>query len=353
MSTKLYGKDLKEYEEIDVESLLAKLSFDELSELNNDIDPDNSLLPPALRCRDQTEKEATGPYNREQLLHYLEEKAKNEKDWDENVPFTKDIKRGKTYLPKDDTVAKDTFGEMPIELDVDEEFSEAINGAHEKDLVDLAGILGMHNLINQMQYYNALKGVPQEATFSGIVKSTALKLVPDEPPNSTDVDACIEKLQKDDPSLTEINVNNMKHIPREKLIRLIEATKKSTHLEKLSLANTATADAEMRGLIEVLEQSKSLKNLNVESNFISGDLLAKLIRATLKTQTLKEFHAENQRSAVLGNKIETDIAKSIEENDTILRVGISFQGMEARYRVADALEHNYERIRLKRLGMDV
>jgi len=81
---------------------------------------------------------------------------------------------------------------MPIELDIDEEFVDAMNGANEKDLVDLAGnfvffpsrtlqksiyrysaifvsgILGMHSFINQVQYYNAVKGVPQDATFSGI-----------------------------------------------------------------------------------------------------------------------------------------------------------------------------------------
>lgn len=50
---------------------------------------------------------------------------------------------------------------MPIELDVDDddELDEALNDAPEKDLVDLAGILGMHNLLNQPQYYNALKVV--------------------------------------------------------------------------------------------------------------------------------------------------------------------------------------------------
>lgn len=50
----------------------------------------------------------------------------------------------------------------------------------------------------------------------------------------------------------------------------------------------------MQGLIEVLEKNKSLTVLNVESNFLSGDLLAKLLRATLANQTLIEFHAENQ-----------------------------------------------------------
>lgn len=65
-------------------------------------------------------------------------------------------------MPKDDANKKKSSGmEMPIELDLDDDdeddLNEALHKAHEKDLVDLAGILGMHNLLNQPQYYNALK----------------------------------------------------------------------------------------------------------------------------------------------------------------------------------------------------
>lgn len=38
-----------------------------------------------------------------------------------------------------------------------------------------------------------------------------------------------------------------------------------------------------------------------------------------------------------------DMMHSIEENESLLRVGISFDSMLARYRVSDALERNYER----------
>lgn len=42
MTTKLYGKDLKDYDDVDIETLLTKLSAEELEELNNDVDPDVS-----------------------------------------------------------------------------------------------------------------------------------------------------------------------------------------------------------------------------------------------------------------------------------------------------------------------
>lgn len=39
---KLYGKDLSEYEDIDVESLLAQLSSEEIQLLAKEVDPDVS-----------------------------------------------------------------------------------------------------------------------------------------------------------------------------------------------------------------------------------------------------------------------------------------------------------------------
>lgn len=53
------------------------------------------MLPPSQRCKDQTTKAATGPYKRENLLKFLEDKAKSEKDWDDVVPFAAGLKRGK------------------------------------------------------------------------------------------------------------------------------------------------------------------------------------------------------------------------------------------------------------------
>lgn len=114
MSTKVFGRDLREYDDVDIDSLLTKLTTEELEELNNEVDPDvspreavfrrffsfsvfqNSLLPPSQRCRDQTNKDPTGPFNRQHLLKHLEETAKNEKDWDEPVPFEAGKKRGES-----------------------------------------------------------------------------------------------------------------------------------------------------------------------------------------------------------------------------------------------------------------
>ncbi|MCP9260352.1 Tropomodulin [Dirofilaria immitis] len=368
---KIYGKELRDLDDADLEGLLSKLSPEELEDLNSDFDPDNSLLPPSQRCRNQTSKQPTGPYQRDKLLLFLEESAKQEEDWEEWVPFSPGIKR-------------------ELDLDDEDDLDEALHEAPEKDLVDLAGILGMHNLLNQSQYYNALKsshsfvhandrhgslkeyslvagvarthkkrdcsqeGKGQDettgTTFSGVVRAFEPKILPEEPENETDVDDCIRKLEANDEMVTEININNMKRISKERIKALIKASCASKHIKKLSLANTAISDQEARGLVELLETSPSLRVLNVESNFITPELLAKLLRATLATQNLTEFHAENQRASVLGNQIEMDMMLTVEENESLLRVGVSFQSMEARHRVSEALERNYERRMMNGIG---
>ena len=43
MATKLFGKDLKDYEDMDVEQMLDTLTAAEIEELNNYVDPDVSV----------------------------------------------------------------------------------------------------------------------------------------------------------------------------------------------------------------------------------------------------------------------------------------------------------------------
>ena len=51
------------------------------------------MTAPSDRCRYKTDKKPSGAYNRKKLLDFLEKKAKEEKDWDEEKPYTKE-KRG-------------------------------------------------------------------------------------------------------------------------------------------------------------------------------------------------------------------------------------------------------------------
>lgn len=58
----------------------------------------NALLPAGLRQKDQTSKTASGPFDRERLLKYLEKEAMEYKDRDDIVPFTGEKKGGLLFF---------------------------------------------------------------------------------------------------------------------------------------------------------------------------------------------------------------------------------------------------------------
>ena len=91
----LGGRNLKEFEDLNVEDLLNQLSAEELEQLSDEVDPDDSLLPASQRCKDQTSKEPTGPLKRRQLLTFLTKYAQEQEDWPEFKPFVAGVKMGK------------------------------------------------------------------------------------------------------------------------------------------------------------------------------------------------------------------------------------------------------------------
>jgi hypothetical protein len=90
----LYGRDLKEYDNMPFEDLLNELTEAELEELSNDVDPDDSHIPPSMRCREQTKKAPTGPLNRKKLLEFLKKFALEQEDWPESKLHEVGVKRG-------------------------------------------------------------------------------------------------------------------------------------------------------------------------------------------------------------------------------------------------------------------
>jgi tropomodulin len=208
MSYNYRTKDLSEVDFSDIDELISKLTPDELEILNNDIDPDDPYLPPSERCRDQTKKKPTGPYNRDRLIKFLEDQGKNEKDWEQNKAYVKET-RGKVWQPppKPEQTTEHT------ELDsITTEWDEILASASEAEIVELAAILGFTGLVNQVQFYAALKN-EENVSYGGwnaAAKAEALKFVPPEPDNQTDVEQSITRLENNDETLTSLNLNNIK-----------------------------------------------------------------------------------------------------------------------------------------------
>jgi tropomodulin len=309
------------------------------------------LLPPSQRCKDQTNKSATGPLNRKKLLEFLTKFAQEQEDWPELKQFQPGVKKGKIWVPKE-TDKNSTNLDEKIILDLDDGTSEALDDASEADLIDLAGILGLHSMLNQDQFHNSIlnKGQKIGDKFESIVKATVPKKLPFEPDNMTDPVKTAEQVERNDPELKELNLNNVKYIPRETFKKLFNGLKTNTNLQTLSLSNTGLTDGPAEKLVEALKENTTLRTVNLESNYLSGPMLRELIRSLLAKQKVLEFRAANQRPQIMGNRIEMDIAKAVMENKSLLRLGMSFDVPDARMKVTDHLQQNNDNVRLKRIG---
>ncbi|XP_067409432.1 tropomodulin-1 isoform X1 [Emydura macquarii macquarii] len=343
-----YRQELEKYRDLDEDKILSALTEEELRTLENELeelDPDNDLLPVGLRQRDQTKKTPTGPFKRDELLEHLEKQAKDIKDRDDLVPFTGE-KRGKAWVPK----------QKPIDpvlerVTLEPELEEALANASDAELCDIAAILGMHTLMSNQQYYEALGSttIVNKEGLNSVIKPTQYKPVPDEEPNSTDVEETLERVKNNDPELEEVNLNNIRNIPIPTLKAYAEAMKSNSYVKKLSIVGTRSNDPVAYALAEMLKANGVLKSLNVESNFISGSGILALVEALQHNTSLIELKIDNQ-SQPLGNKVEMEIANMLEKNTTLLKFGYHFTQQGPRLRASNAMMNNNDLVRKRRLA---
>ena len=94
-------------------------------------------MPAAERQANQTDKEDTGPYNREHLLQHMQKAALGSKVGENYLPFKKE-KRGKVWKPKQRRQTPATI--LPDDL------SDALDGASVDEIAELAGIYALVNI---------------------------------------------------------------------------------------------------------------------------------------------------------------------------------------------------------------
>uniref|UniRef100_A0A5F4W517 Tropomodulin 3 n=1 Tax=Callithrix jacchus TaxID=9483 RepID=A0A5F4W517_CALJA len=335
-----FRKDLEKYKDLDEDELLGNLSETELKQLEtvlDDLDPENALLPAGFRQKNQTSKSATGPFDREHLLSYLEKEALEHKDREDYVPYTGE-KKGKIFIPKQKPIQ--TFTEEKVSLDP--ELEEALTSASDTELCDLAGIMGMELLnlfFNICIHYNSYQLLLFSCITADVVKGEKIPPVFDEPPNPTNVEETLKRIKENDAHLVEVNLNNIKNIPIPTLKDFAKALETNTHVKCFSLAATRSNDPVAAAFAEMLKANKTLKSLNVESNFITGAGILALIDALRDNETLAELKIDNQRQQ-LGTAVELEMAKMLEENTNILKFGYQFTQQGPRTRAANAITKN-------------
>lgn len=341
-----FRKELEKYKNINEDEILNKLSEDELKQLENvldDLDPENALLPAGFRQKDQTSKPATGPFDRERLLSYLEKQALEHKDREDIVPFTGE-KKGKAFVPKERPIETQTEKKVTL----DPELEEALASASDTELYDLAAVLGVHNLVNNPKFDEGTTSQDGKGIVKNVVKGEKVKPVFEEPPNPTNVEACLQRIKANDPTLQEVNLNNIKNIPIPTLKEFAKALETNNQVKKFSLAATRSNDPVAMAFADMLKVNKTLKSLNIESNFITGTGILALIDALKGNEILTEIKIDNQRQQ-LGTAVEMEIAQMLEENSQILKFGYQFTKQGPRTRVAAAITKNNDLVRKKRV----
>ncbi|XP_023337339.1 tropomodulin-2 [Eurytemora carolleeae] len=341
-----------DYADLDIDELVDKLTPGEIQKLLEDCDPDDSQIPPGLRSNYRCEKEATGPFDKKKLNDFITEQAINEPDIPDVVPHVPGTVRGKRYTAP--SRPKPTLDDdIEISLDLGEDVEIALNSATTDEIVDLAGIMGLHALMNQDQYHASQSEKAPRADpdigWQGVTKASPLKPFPAEAPNKTEPAEVLEKIKCNDPSLVSVNLNNV-YTKENQFIEMFQALEQNTHLKDLSLANTGMTDTAAAVLASALEVNKTLETINFESNNVNPQTIAKMFEAINVQQTLLGLKGSNQQAQFLGNKVETAITKAIENNKAILRVGLHFQFGDCRNRVAVQLQKNLDRLRLKRIA---
>lgn len=342
--------------ELDIDELVERLSPSEIQRLLDECDPDDPSIPPSMRNKYKCEKKETGPLDKKALNDFINDQALNTPDIPDIVPHVPGTIRGRKWQepPRQETSLQGMKLDEKIALDIDlgEEYEVALSSASTDEIVDLAGILGLHSMMNQDQFHASqsdkwAKKADANTGWNGITKATPLKEYPAEEPNRTKPDEVIKSLKKND--IKEVNLNNVP-MGEPQLSELFDALKKNDSLLDLSLANCMIGDAMGAKLAFAIEENTALKKLNVESNSITPQTLVKIFEAANAQQVLQDIKASNQQAQFLGNKVEMAITKAVENNKTLLKVGLHFEFGDCRNRVAVQLQKNLDRVRLKRVA---
>uniref|UniRef100_A0A4W5KKP8 Tropomodulin 1 n=1 Tax=Hucho hucho TaxID=62062 RepID=A0A4W5KKP8_9TELE len=339
MSTS-YKREVVNYRDVDEDELLRKLSEEELQRLEDELeelDPDNALLPAGMRQKDQTKKAPTGTFQRENLVAHLEKQAKEHPDKEDLVPFTGE-KRGKVFIPK--KVVDPIMENVTLEP----ELEEALANASDAEICDIAAILGMHTLMSNQQYYEALasSNIVNKQGLNSVIQCTQYKPVPDEQPNSTDVEETLLRMQRNDPDLLEVNLNNIKNIPVKTLKAYADALTENTVVERFSIVGTRSNDPVAFVSIAVMSGTN---HLHTYYNSYIRQCECTRLHVLIRSHLHLEIQFKQITPHGLDTWVEMEIASMLEKNTTLLKFGYHFTQQGPRLRGSNAMMNNNDLVK--------
>ncbi|KAM6937921.1 leiomodin-2a [Xenentodon cancila] len=331
MSTFGYLRELKKYEEVDEDDLLATLSSEELQELERelaDLDLDDNI-PSGLKQRDQTRKIPAETFDRNALLKYWEDTNKElgqEGHPDKSGHLTATSDACKAVDSDRKTISCN--GKKGGKNDEKEAEVETKNEFKKEDLFRIK--------------------VPQRGHLKGARRQHPDGSAQTPGGNPIVIDAALEQVLSNDPTMTELNLNNTENISPCTLLRFAEALSTNAHVHVFSLANTHADDRVAFAIAKMLRENHSIKNLNIESNFVSGQGILALLAALQHNSTLEELRFHNQRH-ICGGKVEMEMVQLLKGNTTLIKLGYQFELPGPRMTVTGILTRNQDQQRQKRL----
>ncbi|KAI1897180.1 hypothetical protein AGOR_G00080560 [Albula goreensis] len=175
----------------------------------------------------------------------------------------------------------------------------------------------------------------------------SLKLTARPSGNETNLESTLDRIRRNDPSITEVNLNNIENIPKDMLVDYVNALKKNKHVKSFSIANTGADENIAFTLANMLRENRSITNLNIESNFITGKGIVAIMRCLQFNESLTELRFHNQRH-MLGHHAEMEVSRLLKANNTLLKIGYHFELPGPRMVVTNLLTRNLDRQRQQR-----
>ncbi len=170
--------------------------------------------------------------------------------------------------------------------------------------------------------------------------------------NVVDVDALVKKLERNDPSVDEVNLNSfvtpdgMPGLPTH-VAAVLDALKRNRYVLDAQLTGCALENEQAKLVANVLKLNNTLKSVNLETNNFSGPGLTAIIEALATNETLTTLKLSNQKQ-LLDTKLEQSLAALLEPNKTLTKLSISIKDVTSRNNVERVLARNAELVRKRR-----
>ncbi|XP_042590072.1 leiomodin-1-like [Cyprinus carpio] len=219
---------------------------------------------------------------------------------------------------------------------------------NEKSIIDkgTGDVQKQNEIVNEVH-----EPIKEEKIGNGVsdtISKSKTKEEEEEDESASMFDEDLERVRRNDPSMTDLNVNNSEVIKTKTLIQFSEALKNNTYIKVFSLANCRADDHVAYAIAVTLRNNKSITSINLDSNLLTSKGVMSLIHALQYNSTLTELRFHNQRH-IIGGKSEMEMTKILKENTTLLKLGYHFELAGPRMTMTNILSRNMDRQRQKRL----